>query len=159
MNKITNALAEAAEKAFTALFDEHKENFYYCSFIISENSTPYICAWSYEALDRFVNALGITDKTQLEEEREIYKWSYADSPYNLLQHRPARLLQEPKHAAVAAAGDFPAVWGVACEGPQRAVEGLVLEHSFHELARCRLAFLGVLTRLGGGEVEAERFDL
>ena len=82
MNKITNALAEAAEKAFTALFDEHKENFYYCSFIISENSTPYICAWSYEALDRFVNALGITDKTQLEEEREIYKWSYADSPYN-----------------------------------------------------------------------------
>ena len=68
-------LLEAARNGFEALFKEHDEEFYYCTLILSEGATPFISAFSKEALDAAVKKN--YDKYSAEE----LKWSYADSPY------------------------------------------------------------------------------
>lgn len=70
---LTEKIENAVEKAVIKLFEEHKENFYYCSLITSgEAERPILSAWSWEALDRI---------SENNEDKEDLKWSYADSPY------------------------------------------------------------------------------
>ena len=72
---LIDAIETAAERAISALFDEHPEHFYYCSLMTTgEASAPVLTAWSEEALDRAVAEQGL-------EEREVLRWSFADSPY------------------------------------------------------------------------------
>ena len=80
-SELTIALTKAAEQSFLALFSEHPESFYYCSYIMAEYGSPFICAWSKEALRRLIKSLNLKDKEQRQAEKELYKWSYADSPY------------------------------------------------------------------------------
>ncbi len=77
-DKLTELLAEAAEKAFTALFTAHPEHFYYCTLVTMEGNSPFISAISEEALDRI---LAENDCADDEDARLDFKWSYADSPY------------------------------------------------------------------------------
>lgn len=77
-NKLTALLTDAAEKAFTALFSEHPEHFYYCTLVSIDGYSPCISAISEEALDRI---LAENDCTDDEDARLDFKWSYADSPY------------------------------------------------------------------------------
>ena len=70
-------IQKAAKKAFTQLFQEHNENFYYCSLITTgEGLCPIISAWSEEALDKAVEGL-----EDIEEAKYDLKWSYAESTY------------------------------------------------------------------------------
>lgn len=74
---LVEIIKKAARKAIVKLFDEHKENFYYCSLIMDgEGHCPVISAWSEEALDEI-----LSQEEDAEEVRLDYKWSYADSPY------------------------------------------------------------------------------
>lgn len=77
MSKSTDfdLLLEAVRNGFQALFQEHNEKFYYCTLILSEGATPFISAFSEEALKEAVKKND--DKYSAEE----LKWSYADSPY------------------------------------------------------------------------------
>ena len=68
-------LLDATRNAFQALFKEHPEHYYYCTLIMSECATPFIAAFSEEALQQAVDANGGTYSA------EELKWSYADSPY------------------------------------------------------------------------------
>lgn len=68
-------LLEATRKGFQSLFKEYNEKFYYCTLILSEGATPFISAFSEEALKEAVKKND--DKYSAEE----LKWSYADSPY------------------------------------------------------------------------------
>lgn len=75
--RLTTLLEHAAEHAFRELFNEFPETFYYCTLATSgEALCPIVSAWSYEALDR--ESSGTSSP---KEEREILKWSYADSPF------------------------------------------------------------------------------
>jgi hypothetical protein len=77
MSKVGNfdLLLEASRNGFEALFNEHNEEFYYCTLILSEGATPFISAFSKEALNEVVN------KNDGNYSVEELKWSYADSPY------------------------------------------------------------------------------
>lgn len=68
-------LLEAARNGFQALFREYKEKFYYCTLILSEGATPFISAFSEEALEAAV------EENDGKYPAEELKWSYADSPY------------------------------------------------------------------------------
>ena len=70
-----DVLLDAARKGFGALFREHDEEFYYCTLILSEGATPFISAFSEEALEASAKAGG--ERYSADELR----WSYADSPY------------------------------------------------------------------------------
>lgn len=75
---LTALLTNAAEKAFTELFSQHPEEFYYCTLVTMDGYSPIISACSYETLDQTMqehNCIGDTD-AYLD-----FKWSYADSPY------------------------------------------------------------------------------
>ena len=67
-------LLEATRNAFKALFEEHNENFYYATLILSEDGTPFISALSEEVLKNL-------SEEYPDDDLEDYKWSYADSPY------------------------------------------------------------------------------
>ena len=68
---LVSAIKSATRKAAELLFSETGEKFYYFSLITTgEGLSPYISAWSLEALERVP-----------EFERDVVKWSYADSPY------------------------------------------------------------------------------
>ena len=70
---LVEKIEDAVEKAVTKLFEDHKENFYYCSLITcGEAARPVLSAWSWEALDRL---------SENDEDKLDLKWSYADSPY------------------------------------------------------------------------------
>jgi hypothetical protein len=74
-DKLVLEIAKASEKAFQKLF-ENGERYYYCALITTgEAFSPFISAWSWEALQRE------TDKLTNPEESKYIKWSYADSPY------------------------------------------------------------------------------
>ncbi len=79
-NIITKELENAAERSFRSLFENTGEKFYYCSLIMSEECTPFISAWSEEALERLMLQMQIKEN-DYETKNEIYRWSYADSPY------------------------------------------------------------------------------
>lgn len=52
---------------------DNNEHYYYITLVSDGGAhTPCISAWSYEALNR---------SSSDEEEKEMLKWSYADSPY------------------------------------------------------------------------------
>lgn len=73
------AIYEAAGNAVRELFAKHNERFYYVTLTTSGDAVwTGLSAWSVEALDRA--AAGSAD---LEHERNMLKWSYADSPYCL----------------------------------------------------------------------------
>lgn len=70
-------LLKATKTAFTELFKEHEEFFYYCTLVTTgEGNCPYISAWSWQALKNFKDQEHIPDTEIID-----YKWSYADSPY------------------------------------------------------------------------------
>lgn len=70
-------LLKATKTAFTELFKEHEEFFYYCTLVTTgEGNCPYISAWSWQALKNFKDQEHIPDGEIID-----YKWSYADSPY------------------------------------------------------------------------------
>lgn len=68
-NDLADAIYEATQATYAALVQEFPENFYYFALITtSEAHSPFVTAWSYEALAKV--------------DQEV-KWSYADSPYCL----------------------------------------------------------------------------
>lgn len=70
-------LLKATKTAFTELFKEHDEFFYYCTLVTTgEGNCPYISAWSWQALKNYMDQEHIPNDEIIE-----YKWSYADSPY------------------------------------------------------------------------------
>lgn len=74
---LVEIIEEAAEKAIGELFQEHKENFYYCSLITTgEALCPVISAWSEEALEAMLQK-----EEDPKEAREYLKWSYGETPY------------------------------------------------------------------------------
>lgn len=75
IDMLVSEIAKAAKKAFVELF-KNGEKYYYCVLVTTgEAFSPFISAWSWEALDRE------TSKLPNDEETEFIKWSYADSPY------------------------------------------------------------------------------
>lgn len=74
--KLENILVNSAGKCIKQLFSDYKEQFYYCSLIKLDNSSPFLSAWSFEALERVIHNNKAND-----DEKKLYKWSYADSPY------------------------------------------------------------------------------
>lgn len=74
-------LENAAESTFKALL-EKKENFYYFAFLIDETVSPYISAWSYEALENLISELKLDDET----EKLMYKWGICESMYLGYEH-------------------------------------------------------------------------
>lgn len=79
-NVVLKELITATENSFRMLFRNNKEKFYYCSLIMSEVSVPYISAWSEEALERLMLEKKVKEN-DFETKNQIYRWSYADSPY------------------------------------------------------------------------------
>lgn len=74
-NELASAIEASTFQAFSDLFADHKENFYYCTLITTgEGLPPALAAWSWEALNR-----EILKDPQLEV--LWIKWSWADSPY------------------------------------------------------------------------------
>lgn len=72
LQKITQALCVAVKSALADLYI-NQEHYYYITLVSDDGgNTPCISAWSYEALERS----GGND-----EDKELIKWSYADSPY------------------------------------------------------------------------------
>ena len=77
MNEISAEIERAGRAAFTELFQQHQEHFYYVVLVTTgEAFCPFVSAWSIESLERAVE--NADDK-----EDAIWgiKWSYADSPY------------------------------------------------------------------------------
>jgi hypothetical protein len=71
---LVKEIATAAEKSFLSLF-ENKESYYYCVLITTgEALPPFISAWSREALEVF-------RKETSDEDADLSKWFYGDSPY------------------------------------------------------------------------------
>ena len=74
---IIETLLCAAEKSFTALFNEHsKEHFYYCTIVMADGAAPCISAQSEESLIKYLKDNNVSDSEILD-----YKWSWADSYY------------------------------------------------------------------------------
>ncbi len=72
-SELQTAIETATELAVSELVGSTSEIFYYCCLITTgEAHSPFISAWSREALKRATN-------TDMEE--SLVKWSYADSPY------------------------------------------------------------------------------
>lgn len=70
-------IAAAARKAFSELFRENAEDFYYCTLVSTgEGLAPCHSAWSWQALEPEA-----ADATNPKARRALLKWSYSDSPY------------------------------------------------------------------------------
>lgn len=94
--KITQALYTAVKSILTDLY-KNQEHYYYITLVSDGGAgTPCISAWSHEALARSEGS---------DEDRELIKWSYADSPYCCYRQEDfaevERLLQER-----------PDIWGL-----------------------------------------------
>lgn len=76
-DELTQMIATAARKAFSRLFRETSEEFYYCTLVSTgEGLAPYPSAWSWQALERETAAA-----SNPEARKALLKWSYSDSPY------------------------------------------------------------------------------
>lgn len=74
---VASVIANAARKAFSMLFQETSEVFYYCTLVSTgEGLAPYPSAWSWQALDRET-----ARAANPEARKALLKWSYSDSPY------------------------------------------------------------------------------
>lgn len=72
LTELTSEICRAVKNILLDLY-KNKEHYYYITLTTDGGAnTPCISAWSYEALDR---------NSSDEEEKEMIKWSYADSPY------------------------------------------------------------------------------
>lgn len=77
LRELTGAILAAARKAFSTLFAEHPEHYYYCTLVTTgEGHPPVLSAWSHEAL-----TAALAGEKDPDEARSQLKWSYADSPY------------------------------------------------------------------------------
>ncbi|MDE7363546.1 MAG: DUF4303 domain-containing protein [Ruminococcus sp.] len=74
-------LENATESTFKALLEKN-EKFYYFSLLIDEGASPYVSAWSYEALENLFSELKSDDET----EKLMYKWAICDSTYVGYEH-------------------------------------------------------------------------
>lgn len=75
LGELADAITEATRAAVTALFSEHPGTYYYLALITTgEAHAPFLTAWSHEAL---------AAAAESEEDREMIKWSYADSPIDI----------------------------------------------------------------------------
>lgn len=73
---LTEAIVEAARRAFSELFSEHPGHYYYCTLVTTgEAHPPIVSAWSREALASAV------EQGNDPEALSALKWSYADSPF------------------------------------------------------------------------------
>lgn len=71
---LVEEIAIAAEKSFLTLF-KNKEKYYYCVLVTTgEALPPFISAWSIEALNVYA-------KETSEEDADLSKWFYGESPY------------------------------------------------------------------------------
>ncbi|MDQ7774927.1 MAG: DUF4303 domain-containing protein [Paracoccus aminovorans] len=76
-NDLSRLIADAARAAFSELFLDTREDFYYCTLVTTgDGLAPYPSAWSWQALDR-VTAGARNPETRM----ALLKWSYSDSPY------------------------------------------------------------------------------
>ncbi|AUH66294.1 DUF4303 domain-containing protein [Paracoccus zhejiangensis] len=74
---LANLIATAARTTLSRLFEEHPEDFYYCTLITTaEGLPPAPSAWSWQALDRVSAAQPDPEKA-----KPLLKWSYSESPY------------------------------------------------------------------------------
>jgi hypothetical protein len=72
---LSSEISKATKKAFLELF-KNGEKYYYCVLVTTgEAHSPFVSAWSQEALKREA------DKLDSREDAKFIKWSYADSPY------------------------------------------------------------------------------
>ena len=78
--KIYELLLNATEKSFTKLFEKYNEQFYYCSLVMMDCSTPCISALSMEAYHQLLEDNADGDNSS-EEDKTYFKWCYAESPY------------------------------------------------------------------------------
>ena len=78
--EIFNLLLDASEKSFSRLFEEHNEQFYYCSLVMMDCAVPCITALSEEAYHELLVEYADGDDSS-EEDRSYYRWAYAESPY------------------------------------------------------------------------------
>ena len=78
--KIYKLLLNATENSFTELFEKYNEQFYYCSLVMMDCSTPCISALSMKAYQQLLedNADG---NNSSEEDKIYFKWCYAESPF------------------------------------------------------------------------------
>jgi len=75
MDLLVAEIAQASKKAFLKLF-ENNEEYYYCALITTgEALSPFVSAWSLQALERKIGRMTNLDAIR------YTKWSYADSPY------------------------------------------------------------------------------
>lgn len=76
-SELASAIAEAAENAFSNLFQSHPGKFYYCSLVTTgEAHAPVVTAWSEEALRNEVSS-----EPDAESAMAALRWSPADSPF------------------------------------------------------------------------------
>lgn len=89
---LSSIIAESTKNAFKELF-RNNEHYYYCVLLTTEEGlTPFISAWSWEALENLSTEHSV-------EYAQIRKWSYADSPYyNFGEEyfQPVRILFEQR---------------------------------------------------------------
>ena len=129
--QLTDAIEVATRKAVVSLFREHPEKFYYLSLITSgEGHSPFLAAWSFEALDEAVRRHPDGDEV-----RRDLKWSFADSPYLLYGEnefeRVNRLFsRRPELNSTLAADDWFAEYSLRIRAMELAMKRLDLEGLF-----------------------------
>lgn len=81
--ELFDELLKVTRKSIQLLFKSYPETFYYVSLVIfGSGNSPSLTAWSYEALE----SIALNSKAP-NEEREMLKWSWADSPYSIYGER------------------------------------------------------------------------
>ncbi len=72
LSELTREICRAVKTILLDLY-KNNEHYYYITLVSDDGAnTPCISAWSYEALNKSIDN---------EDEKEMIKWSYADSPY------------------------------------------------------------------------------
>lgn len=75
--ELTLSTIQAANAAFSELFEMHPGTYYYCSmFTDGLANGPAITAWSYEALEKCAS-----EQDDPVQAKEWLKWSYGESPF------------------------------------------------------------------------------
>lgn len=121
--ELVKSFITSAGNAFKSLKENYQEHFYYYAFIFDEGLHPYISAWSYEALKKFI----VDNKINYDEEK-WWKWNYSDSPYAVYGyddffHNTAELLD--KRASLLSIDElYDIEWNIRINSMQEAMKRL-----------------------------------